>query len=183
MFSIPSTPNRNLCSRPSVARHFESRLLLPYASCMPGLALASFGHTGCGGSQMSDELNNAISSTPLTCTRMAAASPFWASSCRVTPERCAGHEVQQGDVRTDPNAAGNHRKSMMQAVEASLKRLKTDYIDLYWVHVGIRSPQSTKSCAGWMIVFVARCCTSASQMHAPTQCRSQWQTGSSPGCN
>jgi aryl-alcohol dehydrogenase-like predicted oxidoreductase len=36
---------------------------------------------------------------------------------------------------TDPNAAGNHRKSMMQAVEASLKRLKTDYIDLYWVHI------------------------------------------------
>jgi aryl-alcohol dehydrogenase-like predicted oxidoreductase len=35
----------------------------------------------------------------------------------------------------DPNAAGNHRKSMMQAVEASLKRLKTDYIDLYWVHI------------------------------------------------
>jgi aryl-alcohol dehydrogenase-like predicted oxidoreductase len=35
----------------------------------------------------------------------------------------------------DPNAAGNHRKSMMQAVEASLKRLQTDYIDLYWVHV------------------------------------------------
>ena len=29
----------------------------------------------------------------------------------------------------DPNAAGNHRKSMMQAVEASLKRLRTDYID------------------------------------------------------
>jgi hypothetical protein len=27
MFSIPSTLNRNLCSRPSVARHFESRLL------------------------------------------------------------------------------------------------------------------------------------------------------------
>jgi aryl-alcohol dehydrogenase-like predicted oxidoreductase len=24
---------------------------------------------------------------------------------------------------------------MMQAVEASLERLKTDYIDLYWVHV------------------------------------------------
>ncbi|MFZ3326605.1 MAG: aldo/keto reductase [Methylocella sp.] len=36
---------------------------------------------------------------------------------------------------TDPNAAGNHRKSMVQAVEASLKRLQTDYIDLYWVHV------------------------------------------------
>jgi aryl-alcohol dehydrogenase-like predicted oxidoreductase len=35
----------------------------------------------------------------------------------------------------DPNAAGNHRKSMMQAVEASLKRLQTSYIDLYWVHI------------------------------------------------
>src|SRR5580658_5693928 len=35
----------------------------------------------------------------------------------------------------DPNAAGNQRKSMMQAVEASLKRLQTEYIDLYWVHV------------------------------------------------
>src|SRR5579862_4885012 len=36
---------------------------------------------------------------------------------------------------TDPNAAGNQRKNMMQAVEASLKRLKTYYIDLYWVHI------------------------------------------------
>src|SRR3984893_11801990 len=36
---------------------------------------------------------------------------------------------------SDPNAAGNHRKNMMQAVEASLKRLQTDYIDLYWVHI------------------------------------------------
>src|SRR6267143_870876 len=36
---------------------------------------------------------------------------------------------------SDPNAAGNHRKSMIQALEASLKRLQTDYIDLYWVHI------------------------------------------------
>src|SRR6185503_11659174 len=35
----------------------------------------------------------------------------------------------------DPNAAGNHRKSMMQAVDASLGRLQTDYIDVYWVHI------------------------------------------------
>lgn len=35
---------------------------------------------------------------------------------------------------TDPNACGNHRKNMMQSVHASLRRLKTDYIDLYWVH-------------------------------------------------
>jgi len=35
----------------------------------------------------------------------------------------------------DPNAAGNHRKNMVQSVEASLKRLRTDYIDLYWLHI------------------------------------------------
>jgi aryl-alcohol dehydrogenase-like predicted oxidoreductase len=34
----------------------------------------------------------------------------------------------------DPNAGGNQRKNMMQALEGSLKRLKTDYVDLYWVH-------------------------------------------------
>ena len=34
----------------------------------------------------------------------------------------------------DPNAGGNQRKNMMQSVETSLRRLGTDYIDLYWVH-------------------------------------------------
>jgi aryl-alcohol dehydrogenase-like predicted oxidoreductase len=34
----------------------------------------------------------------------------------------------------DVNAAGNSRKNMMDSVHASLKRLNTDYIDLYWVH-------------------------------------------------
>lgn len=35
----------------------------------------------------------------------------------------------------DPNAGGNHRKCMVRAAEASLRRLATDYIDLYWLHV------------------------------------------------
>ncbi len=35
----------------------------------------------------------------------------------------------------DANSGGNHRKNMVQALEASLKRLKTDYIDLYWLHI------------------------------------------------
>ncbi len=34
----------------------------------------------------------------------------------------------------DINASGNSRKNMMDSVHASLKRLQTDYIDLYWVH-------------------------------------------------
>lgn len=34
----------------------------------------------------------------------------------------------------NPNAGGNGRKNIMRAVDASLKRLKTDYIDLYLLH-------------------------------------------------
>ena len=34
----------------------------------------------------------------------------------------------------NPNAGGNGRKNIRQAVEASLKRLDTDYIDLYIMH-------------------------------------------------
>jgi aryl-alcohol dehydrogenase-like predicted oxidoreductase len=37
--------------------------------------------------------------------------------------------------RDDPNGGGNHRKNMVQALEASLRRLKTDYVDLYWLHM------------------------------------------------
>ena len=36
---------------------------------------------------------------------------------------------------TDPNAGGNSRKNMMKSVERSLKRLKTDHIDLYYLHM------------------------------------------------
>ena len=36
--------------------------------------------------------------------------------------------------RGDPNAGGNGRKNIYQSLEASLKRLKTDYIDLYYLH-------------------------------------------------
>eukprot|EP01104_Vermistella_antarctica_P020526 TRINITY_DN8810_c0_g1_i1.p1 TRINITY_DN8810_c0_g1~~TRINITY_DN8810_c0_g1_i1.p1 ORF type:complete len:409 (+),score=74.99 TRINITY_DN8810_c0_g1_i1:132-1229(+) len=32
------------------------------------------------------------------------------------------------------NSAGNNRKSLFENVDASLKRLRTDYIDLYYVH-------------------------------------------------
>lgn len=35
----------------------------------------------------------------------------------------------------DPNAAGNHRKNLTRSLETSLRRLRTDHIDLYWVHV------------------------------------------------
>lgn len=34
----------------------------------------------------------------------------------------------------DPNAGGNHRKNMLQAVEHSLRQLNTEFIDVYWMH-------------------------------------------------
>jgi aryl-alcohol dehydrogenase-like predicted oxidoreductase len=34
----------------------------------------------------------------------------------------------------DPNGGGNHRKSLVQNLEGSLRRLRTDYIDIYWLH-------------------------------------------------
>ncbi|MFF5212951.1 aldo/keto reductase [Streptosporangium sp. NPDC000396] len=35
----------------------------------------------------------------------------------------------------DPNAAGNHRKNLTLSLETSLRRLRTDYLDVYWVHL------------------------------------------------
>jgi aryl-alcohol dehydrogenase-like predicted oxidoreductase len=34
----------------------------------------------------------------------------------------------------DPNGGGSNRKSILAACEQSLRRLRTDYIDLYWLH-------------------------------------------------
>jgi aryl-alcohol dehydrogenase-like predicted oxidoreductase len=38
--------------------------------------------------------------------------------------------VRDGDL----NAGGNHRKSLVQALEASLRRLRTDHVDILWLH-------------------------------------------------
>lgn len=37
-------------------------------------------------------------------------------------------------VPGNPNAGGNGRKNIIRAIDASLKRLKTDYVDLYLLH-------------------------------------------------
>jgi aryl-alcohol dehydrogenase-like predicted oxidoreductase len=35
----------------------------------------------------------------------------------------------------DPNAGGNHRKNLVQSLEQSLRRLRTDRVDLLWLHM------------------------------------------------
>jgi aryl-alcohol dehydrogenase-like predicted oxidoreductase len=37
--------------------------------------------------------------------------------------------------RDDPNGGGNHRKNLRLSLECSLRRLRTDYLDVCWVHV------------------------------------------------
>jgi aryl-alcohol dehydrogenase-like predicted oxidoreductase len=39
------------------------------------------------------------------------------------------------DNVTNPNASGNSRKNMMRSVEESLKRLKTEFIDILYLHI------------------------------------------------
>lgn len=39
------------------------------------------------------------------------------------------------DNTTNPNASGNNRKNMMRSVEESLKRLKTDFLDILYLHI------------------------------------------------
>ncbi len=40
-----------------------------------------------------------------------------------------------GGEGTDPNDMGLSRKHIMQAIEVSLKRLNTDYLDIYYAHM------------------------------------------------
>ena len=66
-------------------------------------------------------------------------------------EKIIGDYIRQGATRrdqlvvatkffanlypSDPNGGGASRKSLMAACDQSLRRLQTDYIDLYWMHL------------------------------------------------
>jgi aryl-alcohol dehydrogenase-like predicted oxidoreductase len=36
---------------------------------------------------------------------------------------------------TDPNGGGSHRRNLRLSLETSLRRLRTDHVDVYWVHI------------------------------------------------
>ncbi|HKD84835.1 MAG TPA: aldo/keto reductase [Terriglobales bacterium] len=65
-------------------------------------------------------------------------------------EEVLGHFIAEGNLHDrlvvatkftfnaqegNPNAGGNGRKNIYRALEGSLRRLKMDYVDLYWMHV------------------------------------------------
>src|SRR5579871_6478872 len=55
--------------------------------------------------------------------RVVLATKFTFNAMRAVP-----------DAAPNPNAGGNGRKNIYRALEGSLRRLKTDYVDLYWLH-------------------------------------------------
>ena len=76
---------------------------------------------------------------------------FWDTAnvyCAGTSEQIVGHAIKQYSKREDivlatkvhfrmhdgPGGSGQSRKAIMEQVDASLRRLGTDYIDLYQIH-------------------------------------------------
>lgn len=71
----------------------------------------------------------------------------------------------------DPNSGGPHRKSLFASVEASLRQLNTDYIDLLYLHVWDSTTPIERSCAAWTIWSGrARSCTWRSPTPRPGRC-------------
>lgn len=45
-----------------------------------------------------------------------------------------GTKYTHAGVWDDPNGSGNHRKNLVRSLEESLRRLRTDYVDVLWLH-------------------------------------------------
>ncbi len=58
----------------------------------------------------------------------------WVKAAGIPRDRLVIATKVRGRMGEDPNAEGLHRIHIMQAVEASLRRLQMDYIDLYQTH-------------------------------------------------
>ena len=89
-----------------------------------------------GASSRRSRRRAATSSTPPATTRTARASRSSASCFRRSASASSSRRSTRCRMRRDdPNAGGNQRKNMVQTLEASLRRLGTDYVDLLWLHM------------------------------------------------
>jgi 1-deoxyxylulose-5-phosphate synthase len=67
-----------------------------------------------------------------------------------------------GEMGPGPNDRGGSRKHIFQAVEDCLRRLQTDYIDLYQMHSVDSETPLDEPCAPWMTWCTAvKCAISA----------------------
>ncbi len=78
-----------------------------------------------------------ISSTPPTATPTDTAKSSSANSSptrKLRDRAVIATKFTFGAEAGNPNAGGNGRKNIYRALEGSLRRLKTDFIDLYYLH-------------------------------------------------
>ena len=104
------------------------------------------------------------SSTPPTCTRRASPRRSSARRWRAGATTSILATKFHGPMGDDPNQRGNSRRWIVREVENSLRRLGTDYIDLYQVHrPDLSHATSTTRCP--------RCPTSCTRARSATSAR------------
>ncbi len=68
-------------------------------------------------------------------TKLASRAQGPAPSTTVLAAALAYAFPQRNAEPGNPLAGGNGTKNLHRALEGSLRRLRTDYVDLYWMHV------------------------------------------------
>lgn len=53
----------------------------------------------------------------------------------VLATKYSGPDFSDGRPKSDPGRRSNGRKNMVASLEASLRRLRVDHVDLYWLHI------------------------------------------------